>query len=116
MCVTSEPEKLSDQKFSLNAHLCIAAVHNVGTNVRKPTVEYSDDDYHQLMSTNWNHHTSSVRCCVAHLAQHQALDTGCELAWLFDGFDGSQYHTSYRQGKYVTQQLSENKSKNTLVS
>lgn len=32
--------------------LCIAAVHNVGTNIRKHTVEYSDDDYHQVMSTN----------------------------------------------------------------
>lgn len=28
------------------------AVHNVGTNIRKPTVQYSDDDYNLLMSAN----------------------------------------------------------------
>ncbi|DBB16446.1 hypothetical protein WJX82_002424 [Trebouxia sp. C0006] len=27
-------------------------VHNVGTNIRKPTIEYSDDDYQQIMSAN----------------------------------------------------------------
>ena len=32
--------------------LCDAAVHNVGTNIRKPTVQYSDDDYNLVMSTN----------------------------------------------------------------
>ena len=29
-----------------------AAVHNVGTNIRKPTVQYSDDDYSLVMATN----------------------------------------------------------------
>ena len=28
------------------------AVHNVGTNIRKPTVQYSDDDYSLVMSAN----------------------------------------------------------------
>ncbi len=28
------------------------AVHNVGTNIRKSTIEYSDDDYQQVMSAN----------------------------------------------------------------
>ena len=31
---------------------CDGAVHNVGTNIRKPTIEYSDDEYQQVMSAN----------------------------------------------------------------
>jgi Tropinone reductase 1 len=31
---------------------CDVAVHNVGTNIRKPTIEYSDDEYQQVMSAN----------------------------------------------------------------
>jgi len=37
----------------MQRHLsCDGAVHNVGTNIRKPTIEYSDDDYQQIMSAN----------------------------------------------------------------
>jgi len=28
-------------------------VNNVGTNIRKPTVEFSEDDFHNVMKTNW---------------------------------------------------------------
>eukprot|EP00466_Bigelowiella_natans_P014469 jgi/Bigna1/57081/fgenesh1_pm.3_\ len=28
-------------------------VNNVGTNIRKPTVEYSEAEFHQIMQTNW---------------------------------------------------------------
>ena len=40
---------LPTQEVSL---LCDDAVHNVGTNIRKATVQYSDDDYNLLMSAN----------------------------------------------------------------
>lgn len=33
-------------------HSCDGAVHNVGTNIRKPTIEYSDDEYQHVMSAN----------------------------------------------------------------
>ena len=29
-----------------------AAVNNVGTNVRKPTAQYTDDEYNKVMTTN----------------------------------------------------------------
>ena len=31
---------------------CDGAVHNVGTNIRKPTIEYSDGEYQHVMSAN----------------------------------------------------------------
>ena len=28
-------------------------VNNVGTNIRKPTIEYSEDEFERIMTTNW---------------------------------------------------------------
>jgi len=30
----------------------LCAVNNVGSNIRNPTAEYSDEDYRSIMSTN----------------------------------------------------------------
>ena len=32
--------------------VCVMKVNNVGTNIRKPTVEYSLEDYSHIMATN----------------------------------------------------------------
>ena len=42
------------------------AVNNVGSNVRKPTVEYSTEDYRHVMSTNLD---STYRLCQVRTAQ-----------------------------------------------
>lgn len=41
------------------------AVNNVGSNVRKPTVEYSTEDYRHVMSTNLD---STYRLCQVRAA------------------------------------------------
>ena len=44
--------KFSGDKSCAEPVSCGPAVHNVGTNIRKPTASYTDSDYHTVMSTN----------------------------------------------------------------